>query len=194
MISKIPYFKNTNMFYYVPSSNIMPLLVVIFFVPFLEESIFRNTINQILKYFLSSHTSNIITSLIFGLSHSTNYFVNKTDISNKLHLFCSVNIQMIMTTILGYLLSSNNCIIQSIIYHMYYNYVCLLSVIIYASFLQKDEKEEKKEKKTYEIYLPKRRYSYPNLQTKHFNGQYKIVSKETYELQKSMKLKNDLFF
>jgi len=116
---------------YIQSINKNHILTGIFLfiiAPITEEILFRHFLKDKLKYFLPY--DNLIGDILFGLIHIINIF-NVSSIQIYLH----VN-QFIMTSILGYLLSTINNLYFGMILHMIYNMFSFLLILLVFNFIE----------------------------------------------------------
>lgn len=137
--------------------------------PITEEILFRHFLKDKLKYFLPY--DNLIGGILFGLKHILNIF-NVPSIQIYLHIN-----QFIMTSILGYLLSTINNLYFGMILHMIYNMFSFLLLILVFNFieLRKDDVLNIQDEWVFNYfkkngkYINKRRksYSYLELIKKH---------------------------
>jgi hypothetical protein len=109
------------------------LLTCGIFLPFIEESVFRSTLkNALVGYPYGDY----INSVLFGLMHLTNYYVNP-------NIF-QITVQFLMTTYLGYLCVLQDSFLYAYLLHVGYNmFVLCISYLIFNLFVY-EEKEQPK--------------------------------------------------
>ena len=95
--------------------------IMLLYVPFTEECIFRVVIPQIIRDIGFTHVC-LTSSILFALSHSANYrFVN----------FYSVSCQIVMTFFMGIINYQTGSFYTGLLYHMYYNMITITSLVLY---------------------------------------------------------------
>jgi|694.fasta_scaffold70643_2 hypothetical protein len=162
--------------------------------PITEEIIFRNYLKDNLIYFLPY--DNLIGGIIFGLMHILNIFFVQ-----NIQIYLHIN-QFIMTSILGYLLSTINNLYLGMLFHMIYNMLSFLLIILVLNFIELRKDDTCNEIDEWEFnwtkkngtYINKRRKSYSESIKKELNFIPSIKCRVKYEYLYMYKIKLDKIF
>jgi len=132
-----------------------------------------------LSFGLSQGSVMHITSILFGLGHLSNYFENMYSLVEHRILFIKVVLQIIHTTVLGYILFSSSTLLHCILFHSYYNALTTILGKIYTMMMMRWYDENEIENETMNLLVPRRRHSF---QGESYYGYQSIrVSKGLYD-------------
>lgn len=135
-----------------PAITLKQLFVVIIFMPFIEEAVFRYHLFSFLRDYMDLIYIKIISSIIFGLIHLTNQWYTPDLPKIK------IVIQTMMASLMGWILADYaSQISMSFCLHSYYNAVCMFFVWLVVPL----EKEF-----VWHNYISQRRASWPKLYRK----------------------------